>query len=403
MRFILKIVLLLVIGLMLSLSNGHSLILGSSGSSYSSSVLQTGGCSTPVMNAFVEVNSTNAILSAEQSSFFHEMTASLWNVSYYNTFESGNALPPTCNITNATVGVVFTSNDSQGFAYAVLFLNGSTLSPIGYQIEQNPPEFSTHYGADWAGYEVYANSGASTNVLQAQGDFYAPSPYWPSPYWPSTGCYNNNPCAVSAWWGLTDAEGGQGGGLAQNGVLTTLSCQKCFPQYSEWYELLGTGGTNGAVTCGSSDINGGDPIYGYTANGALFGYSDTLYYFYVSDAKTGAYCSTSDTFSSMPNPTRAEFISEDPSDCSCSLAAYTDIQFYSSGIYTSSSFYYIDQLIANGYYNEFVMQNALYYPKSGLCGTPVTNAQPSSATSPGDFQVQYDSSEYTPAYPGVYC
>lgn len=344
------------------------------------------------------MDKTAAVLSAERSSIFGVIAANYSNVIYYSIFDSGYSAPPACTISELRVNVVFSGSNSLGFAYIVISENPSTLVPVGSEIQENPPSFSTLSGPYWAGYEIYANSGATSNVWSAQANYNELQASYPP-----SGCIYNYPCAVASWVGLADEKGASPDQhLAQDGIFASCSGSGCTASYSEWYEMLPAP----EVNCGGTNIHAGDSISEYTSNDVTYGGSNTVYSFYVADETTGAYClSDGNSYPALSSPTRGEFIVEDPqcgSTSPCSLAQFSTVKFFDSQIYTSGQLYYIDKFSSSGYDNQFIMKNAPVV-RNNICGTYITNAQPGTISNPGTFSAQWVSSDFTPDYPRVNC
>lgn len=297
---------------------------------------QSSSCLSAVRAEYQGFNRGDAISSAQASTMFRTVAAGYSNVTYSSIFETGISTPSVCDVSDVSLNVVFSAHNLDGFANIVVSEDLGTLVPVSVQIQQNPDTFAVS-SVFWAGYEIYANSGATQNVYSAQTNYNLPTISWPS-----TGCYNNYACTVATWVGLVDELGGSPDGhLAQDGFVANISCSSCTPKYYEYYEMLPAG----AIFCGGTNIHAGNSAVEYTTNDAAYGGSDTTYAFYVSDDTTGAYCFTDgNSYPAMPSPTRGEFMVEDPT-CTypCTLAKFTTVKFVDSEIFTSGQLYYIDK------------------------------------------------------------
>lgn len=351
-------------------------------------------CASVTRAEYLGMNRNEAMQNAQDSAIFVKASASLTNVSYYSTFEAGTALPPACNISNMTADVVFAADSSTGFAFLVVVENASTLNPIGVQVRLNPPSLSYCSTSPcnnpiWAGYEVYANSGATYNVWAASSDFNASTATYPS-----TGC-NSYRCDVASWVGLEDENLGGDGNLVQTGIDATCIGSGCSANYSEVYEFVGAP----AVFC-NTGVRGGDSISASVTDTYTSGGPKDEYLVYVTDSRSGTYCQVEQTYSSMSSPTIGAFVTESPKFCNTTtcapLAEFGTVLFNDAEIYNSTSQYqFINVFTQKGYDYQDIMKNAPVN-RLGACGTAITNVSPGSVVPYGQFKDEWITGQYTP-------
>ncbi len=360
-------------------------------------------CQSNAVSISNALNESNAIDNALSSQEYSINITGFVGASYVSTFEIFSIVSPaTCGISVQSVNVVFSLQNSSGFAgFLVVSENATTLFPVSSQLQLNPPKSSSSVSSgNWAGYEVY-NSATRPIVQYVSSDFNQATPSYPS-----TGCADYYTCSMSTWVGLENSAGASNGNLAQDGTWAECVNSGCTPTYVAWYEML----PGGAISCTGSnsvDIRGGDSIYASTINEAFYGsgYSNTLYDFYILDANTGTGCiTTGNSYSQMSKPTYGVFIEENNEVCGAincaSLPQFGSITFTGAEIGSSGQTVVIYTYTSAGYYVQDTMKNA---PTNLFgCGTYITNVGVGSVSSSSSFTATWSSSQYTPVYNSIY-
>ena len=360
---------------------------------------QTIPCGTQIASTYSTLDKSAAINHATSSQDYSEVVAE-YNGALYNSIfqiDKTTASYPTCTEEVLSYNIVFTLlNSTDGWAGYLVITENQNLTVIGSSL-QTEPGHATNYSFNWAGYEAYANSGASQAIYEAVSDFTQPTATDPS-----TGCGSGGTCNIATWVGLENQQGGSSnGGLAQDGTTVdcTVSGSSCSNTYFAWYEILPanwiqcTSSTGGSVT-----VAGSDKISAETENEAAYGGSSSKYDFDIYDTTIVTSCYTaglSDT--QMTAPTWSAFIVENAEQVANGyydpLSGFGTTSFSGAGIYTGGSFSTINNFYT---YSEDMHNQGTFL---GFCsGSFTTNVVYGTLSSTGAFTMTYQSSQYTPVY-----
>lgn len=171
----------------------------------------------------------------------------------FNSIFNTGSWNSTCIVTWQTANVVYTLNDTKGYAKSVIVTEDPSLRKVIGISEQIGKVYGNN--ANWSGYEFYAlNGGNYYNVWEAKSTWIVPS--ISQPY--SGACTTSTPCDAAVWAGLEDSANAADNYIAQGGSDSTCTNgSTCSATNTLWYQFLGQGP---ATTCSSVSVSAGNSI-----------------------------------------------------------------------------------------------------------------------------------------------
>ena len=357
-------------------------------------------CQPAIQQTYDSMRGTTAISNALHSSLYSQGVASYYQPTYNSIFQIDHTISKsTCAQQVESYNVVFLLHNSTGSIVANLVITESEdLSILGslIQADNRTVNSNTINANSYAGYSVSANSAATDNIYSTYTEYIQPTVSYPS-----TGCGTSDKCYVSSWTGLTDTYDSSGY-IAQDGTTGECHGSGCTPEYGAWYEETPNVYQNCTAAMGGSvNPSGGDLIYASVVNEYYNGGSDTAYDYLIQDEYNENSCMAPDiSYSNLPSPTWAEYITELPAYPNDALAKFGSSQFeytqYSD--WNAGNSYTIYGPVSNGWDTLFNFESGVCDVTCGptTCSDVTQNIATSTVSASGIFTNTWDSSANTP-------
>jgi hypothetical protein len=253
------------------------------------------------------------------------------------------------NVTLTSTDVIYVTTNATGYEEQVHFVYDPFSENIREILTFPNVKHTSYDSANWAGYEMKANSAGTTEIYQTISDWEVPQAQEPEAF----GCFSEE-CWVSVWGGIANNHFGTNG-IVQTGTDSGIDCPfGCTEEYKGWIEFVGAGN----AFCTNFNLDDNDDVQSIVTNDQKTGGSQTQWDASIDNETDDILCTASNIDYDLGDPLFAQYITERPN-----LGGPTKLAKFSGGILQEGDLYYSGSLKSistpyqNSWYNDITMAN----------------------------------------------